>query len=295
MATQVAAQSGCNARGWVYRLCLTLALGLLLFGTVELIWWQIDRARLRTVAKAVVGPARDEVERLTRLTDWVYQNGGVTRNWSYHLWRELGATPASTLEHGGNCQDKAMLLVALLRELDIASSLAILYQCQGCTARHTVAFIETRDGWTLADPAYNITFPDRRGGFRTVEALRSDRALLERRLAELRAERGPAHPINNYDGAINHYAYMTTVNWDKHALTRGIAGLIRAAGAEPWSTPRPHFLDDPHLFFALFGFGGALGFGLLALLLRRFRWRPTSEVAGQRTRQSNVGDQYLPS
>src|SRR5687768_17578228 len=152
----MAAQWWWNARRWIYRLSLALALGLLLFGSVEMIWWQVDRARLRTVAKAVAGPARDEVERLTRLTDWIYQNGGVTRNWSYHLSRELGAPPASTLEHGGNCQDKAMLLVALLRELDIASSLAMLYQCQGCKARHTVAFVETRDGWTLVDPSYNL-------------------------------------------------------------------------------------------------------------------------------------------
>jgi hypothetical protein len=32
--------------------------------------------------------------------------------------------------------------------------------------------------------------------------------------------------------------------------------------------PRPLFLDDPKRLFALLGFGGALGFCLLALLLR---------------------------
>jgi hypothetical protein len=244
-----------------------LALGLLLFGAVELISWQADRARLRTVAVAVAGTARGEVERLTRLTGWVYQNGGF-RNRRYHLWRKLGATPASVLDNGGNCQDKSKLLAALLRELDVESSLAMLYQCPGCRPRHTVLFVEMQDGWTLADPAFNLLFPNGRGGLHTLEVLRADLTILERRLAELRAERGPADPIKEYKRAIDLHAHMTTVNWDKYVLTRGVAGLIRAAGGEPWSTPRPLVFDDPKLFFSLFGFGGALGFALLALLLR---------------------------
>jgi len=280
-----------NARHWVSRLCLALALGLLLFGAGELISWRIERARLRIVAEAVSGPARGEAERLTRLTAWVYQNGGFPRNRHYHLWRKLGATPTSVLERGGNCQDKSKLLVVLLRELNIASSLAMLYQCQGCKPWHTVVFAETRDGWTIADPAFNMTFPDRPGGFHTIEELRAERALLERRLAELRAERGPADPINDYKSDVDHHALMTTVNWDKNALTRGAAGLIRAAGAEPWSTPRPIFLDDPKLFFTLFGFGGALGFSLLALLLHPRR----SAEQNQRARQLKVEGHVLPS
>lgn len=268
MATQGAARSWWDARRLIYRLCLALALGLLLFGTVELISWQADNARLRRVAEAVAGPARGEVERLTRLTGWVYRNQGYKRNRRYHLWRKLGATPVSVLEHGGNCQDKTKLLAALLRELDVESSLAMLYQCQGCKPRHTVVFVEMRDGWVIADPAFDLTFPDGRGGFYTIEELRADRTLLERRLAELRAERGPTDPINDYKPAVDHHALMTTVNWDKNVLTRGAAGLIRAAGGEPWSTPRPLLFDDPKLFFTLSGFGGALGLGLLALLLR---------------------------
>lgn len=268
MAIRGTAQPQWSARRRVYRLCLALALGFLLFGAVESTSWQVDRARLRMVAAAVAGPARGEIGRLTRLTDWVYRNGGFARNRRYHLWRKLGATPISVLEHGGSCQDKSKLLAALLRELDVASSLAMLYPCTRCKPMHTVVFVETRAGWTLADPVFNITFPDRRGGFRTIEALRAERALLERRLAELRAVRGPADRINRYKRATDHYAHMTTINWDKNALTRGVAGMIRATGAEPWSTLRPLFLDDPKQFFTLFGFGGALGFGLLALLLR---------------------------
>jgi hypothetical protein len=257
-----------RARSRVYRLCLVLALGFLLFGAAELASWRADSARLRRVAVAVTAPTRGEVERLTRLTDWVYHNQGFAKNRHYHLWRKLGATPVQVLEHGGDCEDKSKLLVALLRELDVRSSLAMLSPCEPCRPTHTVALVETRTGWTLADPVYNITFPDPRGGFRTAGMLRVERALLENRLAELRAARGRADKINRYKRDAEHYAHLSTINWDKNALTRGAAVLVRTAGAEPWSAVRPLFLDDPKQLFALLGFAGALGCGLLALCLR---------------------------
>jgi hypothetical protein len=244
------------------------ALGFLLFGTVELVSWNADRARLRALAMAVTAPAPGEVERLTRLTEWLFHHVSPGKNRRYHLWRRLDATPIQILEHGGDCEDKAKLLAVLLRELEIESSLAMLYPCVQCESAHTVAFVETRAGWTLADPAYGFTYPDRRGGFLTIEALRAEPALLQSRLAELRAARGPADVINQYNQDGDHYAYMTTFNWNKNALMRGVAGLLHAAGAEPWAVPRPLFLEDPKQFFALLGLGGALGSSLLALLLR---------------------------
>lgn len=266
-----------SARRRACHLCLMAALGCLLFGAVELVSWSIDRARLRSLALTVSAPARDEAERMVLLTDWISRLGPRKQR-LYHLWRRLDATPVQVLEqHGGNCEDKSKLLVAMLRELDIDGSLLMLSACEQCKATHTVAIVETRGGWTLADPVYNITFPDGRGGLRTIEELRADPALLERRLAELRAERGPAQRINRYKST-DHYAHMTTVNWNKNALTRGAAALVRAAGAEPWSLPRPLFLDDPKQFFLLLGFGGALGFFLLALLLRPGASRGTARA-----------------
>ncbi|HJX28668.1 MAG TPA: transglutaminase-like domain-containing protein [Thermoanaerobaculia bacterium] len=257
-----------NPKRWIYRLCLALAVGFSLLGAVELASWKADRARLRALGIAITAPAQDEAERLTRLTDWLFRNVKPRKNWSYHLWRKLDATPIQILEDGGNCEDKSKLLTAILRELDVASSLAMLSRCEGCRLTHTVAIVRTRTGWTIADPAFGMTFPDHQGGFHTIQALRADPSLLQGRLAELRALRGPADVINNYKLATDHHAHLTTVNWNKNALTRLVAASIRAAGAEPWSTPRPLFLDDPKQFFALFGFGGAIAWGLLALLLR---------------------------
>jgi hypothetical protein len=295
MANQ-AATPPWNARRWGSRWCLAWALGSLLFGTVELASWHLDRALLQSVATDVAGRGHDEVERLTRLTDWVYRNQGFVKNRRYHLWPKLGATPVQVLEQGGDCEDKSRLLVALLRELGVKSSLAMLSPCPQCRPTHTVALVETRAGWTLVDAVYNITFPDGRGGLRTIETLRAERALLERRLAELRAARGPADKINRYR-VTGHYAHLTTINWRKNALTRGVAGLIRATGAEPWSVSRPLFLDDPKQLFASLGLGGALGFCLLALLLHphgypgRLRLNPPDRSA----REARAGSLDLPA
>lgn len=250
------------------RLFLASALGFLLFGAAELASWNADRARLRTLALATTAPAQSEAERLTRLTDWLFREVKPGKNRRFHLWRRLDATPIQVLEHGGDCEDKSKLLAVMLRELGVRSTLATLSACPSCEATHTVAMVETRAGWTIADPAYGFTFPDRRGGLHSVDTLRADPEILQSRLAELRAERGPADVINFYKRDIDHYAHLTTVNWNKNALTRGLAGLVQATGREPWSTPRPLFLDDPKQFFALTGFGGAFGCGLLALLLR---------------------------
>lgn len=255
-------------RSWIYRLCVGSALGFLLFGTIELVSWNADRARLRALAVAVAAPAHGEVERLTRLTDWLFRNVKPGKNRRYHLWRKLDATPIQILEHGGDCEDKSKLLAVLLRELDVESSLAMLYPCVPCESRHTVVLVETRAGWTLADPAYGFTFPDRRGGSYTIETLRAEPALLQNRLAELRAARGAVDVINQYHRDRDIYVHMMTFNWNKNALMRGIADLLQATGIEPWSVPRPLFLDDPKQFFALLGLGGALGCALLALLLR---------------------------
>ena len=267
MTTRATAGPRWSVRRWIFWLCLWSMLGFSLLGAVELASWNADRARLRALALAATASAQDENERLVQLTDWLYRSVKPRKNWRYHLWRKLDATPIQILEHGGNCEDKSKLLTAMLRELDVESSLAMLSRCEDCMASHTVAFVRTGAGWTIADPAFGMTFPDGRGGFQSIQTLRAEPAALQRRLAELRALRNPADPIHKYK-ATDHYAYLTTVNWNKNGLTRAIASLFRRAGVAPWSLPRPLFLDDPKEFFALLGFGLALGSGLLALLLR---------------------------
>lgn len=251
------------------RLLLALAMLSLLFAAGIGISWMQDRQRLREAATAATASARTEQERLTRLLDWVYHNQGFAKNSGYFIWKRLDATPVQVLERGGDCEDKSKLFAAMLRELGIRSTLAMLYPCRTCNPVHTVAVVETTKGWTPMDSVYNITFPDGRGGFTPIEVLRHNPSILPTRLDMLVAERGRKDKIALYKRDLETYGLVTTVNWDKNVLTRAVAGMIRAMGGEPWRTPRPLFLDDPKQFFMLLGLGAAAGFGLLAWLFGR--------------------------
>lgn len=251
------------------RILLALALLSLLFAAVVGVSWMQDRQRLREAAVAATASARTEQEKLTSLLDWVYHNQGFAKNRSYFIWKRLDATPVQVLERGGDCEDKSKLFAAMLREIGVRSTMAMLYPCTTCKPVHTVALVETTSGWTPMDSVYNVTFPDGRGGFTPIEKLRSDPSVLPRRLDTLIAERGRDDKVAFYKRHLETYGIVTTVNWDKNALTRAAAGLIRALGGEPWRTPRPLFLDDPKQFFTLLGLGAAAGFGLLGWFLGR--------------------------
>lgn len=240
-------------------LALSLAIG---------ISWHLDRARLRAVAEAATAGARTEQERLVKLVDWVYHNQGFKKNRSYFLWRKLDATPIQVLERGGDCEDKSKLTATLLRELGVRSTLSMISPCPECPAGHTVAVVQTASGWTPVDSVYNITFPEPQGRFTPIERLRSDPMLQVRRLAELKAERGPRDKINHFSIRQDPFTYATTVNWDKNPLTRAVASVIRMTGGEPWRTPRPLFLDDPKQFFMIAFLCVGLGLAVLGLILR---------------------------
>lgn len=248
-------------------LSLAIALISLLLTGVVFASWTADRARLQQVAEAVTAGASNETERLTRLVDWVYHNQGFRKNRDYFVWKALDATPIQVLERGGDCEDKSKLVSAMLHELGVRSSLAMLYPCKGCAPTHVVSLVETSSGWTPVDPVYNITFEDRSGRFTPIEAMRADPNLLLHRLDELEQARGPADKINRYKRDIENYEFVTTVNWDKNVVTRAIAAIIRWSGNEPWLMPRPMFLVDPKHFFVVVGLCMTLGFALLSIVI----------------------------
>ena len=251
------------------RLLLSLAVVSLAFAAVVGVSWMRDRQRLRAVAQAVTAPARSDDERLTRLLHWVYANHGFEKNRRYFIWKKLDATPIQVLEHGGDCEDKSKLLVTMLRELGIKGSLAMLYPCPACLPSHVVTLVDTPSGTTPMDAVYDLAFPAGQGGFIDIAAIKADASLLPRRLDTLVAERGADDKIALYKRGTEHFRYVTTINWDKNFVTRGAASIIRAAGGEPWRTPRPLFLDDPKQFFVLAGLAVALGSTALGLWTRR--------------------------
>lgn len=218
--------------------------------------WQRDRARLSEIAHAVQSGSGDLNETLTRLTQWVYSNQGFEKNRQYFLWKRLEATPIQVVEGGGDCEDKSKLLAALLRELSIPSTMAMLYHCtEQCAPVHTIVLARTSDGWTPLDAVYNITFPSGEGGFIPVERMMAQPEILNARLDQLAMERGAADKINHYKREYETYTHLTTFNWDKNALTKAAASIIRATGGTPRVTPRPMFLEDAKEFFTVASLG----------------------------------------
>ena len=256
-------------RSLLSRALLAIAGLMLVFSVVVGLSWARDRQRLRAAAVEATASARSDGDRLTALLHWVYANQGFAKNRHYFLWKPLEATPVQVLEHGGDCEDKSKLFATMLRELGVPSTLAILYPCAGCAPSHVVTLVRTPSGDTPMDAVYDVSFPDGRGGFLDVAALKRDPSLLPRRLDALVAARGADDKVALYKRGTEGYSFTTTLNWDKNAATRAVAGLIRATGREPWRTARPLVLDDPKQFFAALGLAAALGLGLAGLLLRR--------------------------
>ena len=241
--------------GIFYGLLLLALLSLTATGGM-FISWQKDRSRLGEIAHSVESRSGDLRETLTNLTQWVYSNQGFEKNRRYFLWKRLEATPMQVVEGGGDCEDKSKLLTALLRELSIPATMAMLYHCDAqCEPVHTVVLARTPDGWTPLDSVYNITFPDRDGRFLPVQRLMAQPEILNTRLDQLAAERGPADKINRYKRNLETYTHLTTFNWDKNGLTRAVASAIRAMGGDPRVTPRPMLIEDSKEFFTIAGLG----------------------------------------
>ncbi|HEY4548226.1 MAG TPA: transglutaminase domain-containing protein [Pedomonas sp.] len=248
---------------------LVLLATLALFGS-----WAIERSRLHSVATSIAARSGRLEDQLAQLTAWVYANKGFEKNPNYFLWKRLDATPMQVLQHGGDCEDKSKLLSTLVQELGVPSTMAMLYHCEGdCQPVHTVTLAKTENGWTPLDAVYNITFRNRDGSTVPVEQMIRQPHLLNARLDQLAALRGPTDKITRYKRRLETYTHLTTVNWDKNALTRSVASVIRWFGGDPRLTPRPLFLDDPKQFFSIVGFILTVVLLLLAFTLDRIRRR----------------------
>lgn len=245
-----------------------------IFSLVMFVSWHRDRERLAAIAQAVAPAGLSPGEKAERLNAWIYANQGFAKNPRYFLWDKLEATPIDVLAHGGDCEDKSKLLVAMLDTVGVEGTMAMQYPCRTCSPVHTVVLADIGDRLAAYDPVYNISFPDGRGGYHDVRSLRAQPQLMNRRLDELVRLRGQTDKIAHYNPANHSYAHITTVNWDKNGLTRAVAAGLTALGQEPALTTRPFFLDNPKEFFAVAGAVMALGFAfllLVTLLVRRLR------------------------
>ncbi len=233
-----------------------------------------DESSLRKKAAEIVGAKTTSAERTLVLLSWVHEIQQTRENEGYFLWPRLRATPMQVLESGGDCADKSRLLSALLRHVGVASTMVMCFDPRTAASTHTVVCATLEDGSTMVvDPAYGLHFPlGNRGGFAGLADLRKEPAILDERLAVLRAELPRTHPVHAYNAATAGYSQASSLNWNRDGLMRTLhAVLYPSWGDELYSLPRPLFLEEPKLFIAYAGM--ALSLGLLAVqaIVRRVR------------------------
>ncbi len=262
-------------RRFVLFLCFTTGVTSASF----FISWLYDSQRLYDIAHSVSSNANNDAERIIKLNEWVYSNQGFAKNRNYLIFKEMGPTPIDVLEHGGDCADKSRLVSAMLKQLDIRSTLAMLYPCSDCTPVHTVVEAEYEGGWMVVDPVYNLWFPRNPKDYYAKEYmglqnLKGDPELLNARIQYLRERQGAADKINKYDDAQTIYTYARTINWDKNILLEIVGNLLRKSGIDPYLMRRPYVMEDPKLAMAVISFALMLGLLLLYALLKRLQKKP---------------------
>jgi hypothetical protein len=227
-----------------------------------------DARLLKTLAAQLTERITSSDDKVRMLNSFVYHNEGFVKNSSYYVLKSLSATPLQVLEKGGDCSDKSRLLAAMLEQIGINSSLAMLYLCPGCTPVHTVVLAETESGTIVADPVYNLMFPKQAGGYHDVRDMIGDPEIQINRLRVLRSLRGPKDRISFYEESAYHYDFITTVNWLKYSWLAELSSALKKLGLEPRLIRRPALLENPKLLFVSLSGASAALFAILAIVSR---------------------------
>jgi hypothetical protein len=235
------------------------------------------------VASGVTADAAASSDRVLALLHFVSGIPGTRWNEDYFVLRRLRATPVQVLGAGGDCADKSRLLSALLREIDIPSSMAMCFDKRTGMPTHTVVEAQPAAGsYMVVDPAYDLYFPrpDQRS-YNGLVDLRRDPGLVTRRIDELCAVAPPVREAERYYmSAFSGYDQVATINWNKHRILRRAHDWLRTRyGDRVYRFRRPAVLEEPKLFVGaacllpggvcLAAIGGVALLGAVARLRRR--------------------------
>jgi len=212
--------------------CVVSALMMLAPTTYFYFSYSRDTRLLRMAAAHLTATITTRDDKVRVLTSFVYHNKGFNKNRGYYLLKALGATPLQILEKGGDCSDKSRLLSAMLGQIGIKSSLAMLCRCQGCVPVHTVVLAETESGTIVADPTYDLMFPKQSVGYHDVREMIGDPGILIDRLRVLRSVWGLQDKISEYEEESHRYDFVTTVNWSKYSWLKVLSSTLRKLGLE---------------------------------------------------------------
>ena len=230
-----------------------MVLSAILIACAVAIWvsWLNDNAVLRDKAIAVTNGLTTVSAKIIAINQWVYRNQGFAPNKRYFLIPALGPTPVQVLQSGGECEDKARLVSAMLRQLGINSGLVQIFPCEDCGPIHTVVEAEYETGRMVVDPIWNVAYPSGDGKFLSIHDLAGN-SRGRKHIYDLQALRGAGDKIQFMPDADATFDYARAVNWQKNALSRTAAFGFRMLGYDPEHMLRPRFLEDPKLALSLF-------------------------------------------
>lgn len=206
---------------------------------------------------------------IEKLNQAVYFNQGFAKNKQYFFSKKLGPTPVQILQSGGDCADKSRLLSALLKRLNIDSTLVMLYGCETCGPTHTIVNARYENGWMAADPVFNILFPKDDDFYYGVSELKADSKILTKRLDYLENLRGKDDKIAFYKRETESYNWPKTINWDKNLYLQKIAKLLEKFQVDPYLLKRPQSLENPKKLIADASFFTAFLFLTVNILITK--------------------------
>ena len=284
-----------TSRTWRQRLrTLALSIAALTAATAGIVYasYESDCATLQRIAKTVTAGRSMPSDKVLALTHWVHGQGDSHCNRRFFVVPALRATPLQVLEAGGDCADKSRLTWALLRALEIPSTVAMCFDRAGGVPAHTL--VEARveaGGWMVVDPAFDLFFPRPDGrGYSGLRDLRADPDIVPRRVEELWIQLGYTQPADRYYlRARAAYDQTATINWCGTRLGR----LLRPAatwwfGEDLPFVPRPAVLEEPKLAVAIALLAVSLSALGLAVTLGRSRRFARTEGSRRPTHTATV-------
>lgn len=185
----------------------------------------------------------------------------------------LGPTPLDVVDSGGWCSDRARLLAAILNKSGIPAHAVMLRPCQTCPPNHTVVEAFTGAFWMAVDPTYGLVYPKMDGAYASIEDLREDPELVNKRILSYH---GDSARIASYDPQMYSFGYPLRLNFDRDIFTRLLGKVLTLFGERLEMVRRPQLLERPRLF-VFFGFVTTTAVALVACLFFGYRVRSVAE------------------
>lgn len=198
----------------------------------------------------------------------------------------LRPTARQVADQGGDCADRSRLLVVLLDLRNVRASKWALYSADG-VPRHAVIEVETEQGKMVADPLFGLWYPRPKGGYYSIEDLRSNSRLFQDHIRDLRSrhEQPGAERLDWYPLDVYSYSYARTINWDKSTPMRLLYRALHAViGDRVNEIHRPEWAEQPAMMvvigLGLAEFGVVFAWVVFAWLSRR----QSQNLTGRKTK-----------